>query len=237
MVDSRDTRFAFLIAASLMVIFTVVYSRSLAPMHRTKRELYLNFTAKHIIFVKEGRKITYDLLKGRLPSFADTRWRTKHSFIVVSIKKSESETTKRRLIFEKLDNIVSDKIRIGKCKENLKRGMKQNMLIVRPNTCRNTKSGLDSNNKAIDYIELSNYFLCPVAMSELVTNGTYLAEFNVQDRGQPCRFSQSGDFYLGAGKRKSESRKSRNRNPKDWFVVNHLDSSKLDGKIKNCIKK
>lgn len=216
-------------------MFGSASSRSLTPTHRTKRELYPGFKEKHIIFVKEGRKITFDLLKGRLPSFADTESRKKHSYIVVFIKKKESETTKKELFFEKLDTLVLNKIRDGQCKENLKQG-KQDELKVRPNTFKNTKSKLDKNNKTIHFIELSNYFLCPVTMKEMMDKNTYLAEFNVQDQNQPCRFSNSGDFLLGAGKREDVSKASLKKNPTGGFVVNHLDNSKLDGEIKDCIK-
>lgn len=236
MISSKESRFVFLLAVSLMNSFIAVNSRSLTPTHRTKRELYPGFKEKHIIFVKEGRKITYHLLKGRLPSFANTKSRTKHSYIVVFIKKKESETKKKKLFFEKLDTLVLNKIRDGKCKENLKHG-KQDELIVRPNTCKNTKSKVDKNNKTIHFIELSNYFLCPVTVKEMMSKDTYLAEFNVQDQNQPCRFSNSGDFLLGAGKRKDVSKASLKKNPTGGFVVNHLDNSKLDGEIKDCIKK
>lgn len=186
--------------------------------------------------MKEGIQITFNLLKGRLPAFADTKSRTRHSYIVVFIKKKESETSKKKLFFEKLDTLVSGKIRDGKCKENLKHE-KQDKLKVKPNTCENTKSMLDKNNKTMHFIELSNYFLCPVAMEDLKSKDTYLlAEFNVQDKNQPCRFSNSGNFHLGAGKRKDVTKASLKKNPTGWFIVNHLDSSKLDGEIKDCIK-
>lgn len=185
--------------------------------------------------MKEGRKITFNLLKGRLPAFADTESRTRHSYIVVFIKKKEIETSKKKLFFEELDTLVSGKIRDGKCKENLKHG-KQDKLKVKPNTCENTKSILDKKNKTIHFTELSNYFLCPIAMEDLMSKDTYLlAEFNVQDKNQPCRFSKSGNFHLGAGKRKDVTKASLKRNPTGGFVVNHLDSSKLDGEIKDCI--
>lgn len=209
--------------------------------------------------MKEGRKITFNLLKGRLPAFADTESRTRHSYIVVFIKKKESETSKKKLFFEKLDTLVAGKIRDGKCKENLvmkpkktpkkqdkfkikqdKLKVKQDKLKVKPNTCENTKSMLDKYNKTIHFIELSNYFLCPVEMEDLKSKDTYLlAEFNVQDKNQPCRFSNSGNFSLGAGKRKRKdvTKDSLKKNPTGGFVVNHLDSSKLKGEIKDCIKK
>lgn len=187
--------------------------------------------------MKEGIQITFNLLKGKLPAFADTKSRTKHSYIVVFIKKKESEASKKKLFFEKLDTLVAGKIRDGKCKENLKHG-KQDKLKVKPNTCENTKSMLDKNNKTIHFIELSNYFLCPVAMEDLMSKDTYLlAEFNVQDKNQPYRFSNIGNFHLGAGKRKDVSKASLKKNPTGGFVVNHLDNSKLDGEIKDCVKK
>lgn len=113
-----------------IIAISFPFKGSLTPTHRTKRELYPGFKEKHIIFVKEGRKITYHLLKGRLPSFADTESRTKHSYIVVFIKKKESETKKKKLFFEKLDTLVLNKIRDGKCKENLKHGKLKQILSL-----------------------------------------------------------------------------------------------------------
>lgn len=193
--------------------------------------------------MKEGRKITFNLLKGKLPAFVDKKSRTKHSYIVVFFKKKESEASKQKLFFEKLDTLVAGKIRDGECKEHLimkskKPPQKQDILIVKPNTCENTKSMLDEYNKTIHFIELSNYFLCPVAMADLKSKDTYLAEFNVQDKNKPCRFSNSGTFSLGAGKRKDVTNDSLMKNPTGGFVVNHLHSSKLEGEeIKDCIKK
>lgn len=48
--------------------------------------------------------------------------RMKYSYIVVFIKKKESEVLKKKLFFEKLDILVVGKICDGKCKENLKYG-------------------------------------------------------------------------------------------------------------------
>lgn len=55
----------------------------LNPVHRTKRDLHSDFVQKPIIFVKGERKPSYNLLKGRLPKFANTDNRRLHTFIVV----------------------------------------------------------------------------------------------------------------------------------------------------------
>lgn len=54
--------------------------------------------------------------------FVDMKLRIRYSYIVVFIKKKESEVLKKKLFFEKLDILVVGKICDGKCKENLKYG-------------------------------------------------------------------------------------------------------------------
>lgn len=72
--------------------------------------------------MKEGRKIIFNFFKGRLFVFVDMELRIRYSYIVVFIKKKESEILKKKLFFEKLDILVLGKICDGKCKENLKYG-------------------------------------------------------------------------------------------------------------------
>ena len=206
----------------------------IAGFHRFKRELYGDFVEKHIIFVKEGRKPTYELFKGRLPSFANTSNRKKHSYIVVPLKKSEREPVKRKSFTMELDKLISEKIRYGKCREKLKDGKKQVTQRVKPDTCKETKSGKDKYNKTIFFLEISNYFLCPISLTDLSTK-TYLAEFNVQDKGDVCQFSEMGEVMLGAGKRRNVGT-NRQKETTDWFLVNHLENSELK-EAKKCFKK
>ena len=205
-----------------------------AGFHRSKRELYGDFVEKHIIFVKEGRKPTYELFKGRLPSFADTPSRTKHSYIMVPLKKSEREPVKRKSFIMELDKLISTKIRNGGCREKLKNRKKQEKQIVKPNTCKNTITGKDDKENTITFLESSNYFLCPIKLDEL-PNKPFLVEFNVQDKGDVCQFSEIGEIMLGAGKRKNVAT-ARQRQTTDWFLVNHLENSEIKD-AKMCFEK
>lgn len=201
-----------------------------SPVHRTKRDLYEDFVDKHVIFVRINnfKKPTYELFDGRLPKYAKTRNRRKHSFIVVIVKKSEKVEEKRRSFLDKLDVLISVKIRNGGCKA--KRGKtrpdeRQGSIRVKPNTCKNPTQ---------TEILIDDYFICPIQAQELESN-IFLAEFNVQDKSDRCVFSEKGSFSVGAGIKKNVDSKTRKKT-KDWFLVNHLEKSEVvDGE--DCAKK
>ena len=131
-----------------------------------------------------------------------------------------------------LDKLISMKIRNGGCLANRKGG-KQEKLRVKPNTCKNIISE-EVNNKKQNFIKLDDYFLCPIKLNELSTK-TYLAEFNIQDKGDVCQFSEMGEITLGAGIRTNVDTK-RQRQTTDWFLVNHLENSEIkDAEI--CLEK
>lgn len=222
-------KIACLLFVSLLKYLLLVNSSTCKPVHRIKRELYEDFVDKHVIFVKIGKKPTYDLFRGRLPAFANTPNRKKHSFIVVIVKNSEREEEKKSSFLEKLDALISEKIRIGGCKakrnDKNNPAARQDSLRVKPNTCKNP----DQTKVLID-----DYFICPIQTKELESK-IFLAEFNVQDKNDACVFSEKGSFSVGAGIKKNVDSKTR-RKTKDWFLVNHLEKSEVvDGE--ECVEK
>lgn len=214
---------------SFLTYLLLVNSSTCTPVHRTKRELYKDFVDKHVTFVRVGKKPTYDLFRGRLPAFANTPNRKKHSFIVVIVKNSEREDEKKRSFLEKLDDLISKKISNGGCKAKRNDinnpAARQESLRVKPNTCKNP----DQTKILID-----DYFICPIQTKELDSK-IFLAEFNVQDKNDRCVFSEKGSFSVGAGIKKNVDTKTR-RKTKDWFLVNHLEKSEvLNGE--ECVEK
>lgn len=81
-------------------------------------------------------------------------------------------------------------------------------------------------------VRLSGYRLCSVSLTDLGPN-TYMAKFNPQDKKVPCKYSAQGMFNLGAGLVQNRVQSDKKT---DWFIVNHLEKSKLYGKVINCMK-
>ena len=104
-----------LFAASMMNI-NDIFTEAVVPIYRSKRDLARSFVAKHIIFVKEGRRMTYNLFKGRLPKSAATPNRRKHTFVVVPVKNTERENKKKADFEKNLDKLIAAKNRNGECK-------------------------------------------------------------------------------------------------------------------------
>lgn len=218
-----------LVFVSLLTCLLLVNSSRCGQVHRSKRELYKDFSDKHVIFVKSGKKVTYNLFRGRLPEFANTPNRKKHSYIVVTVSNSEREDKKKISFLENLDTLIAEKIRNGGCKakrsDKKDPAARQQSLRVKPNTCKNPTQTT---------ILINDYFICPFQTKELGSK-IYLAEFNVQDKNDTCVFSDKGSFSVGAGIKKNVNSKTL-RKTKDWFLVNHLENSEvIDGK--ECTQK
>lgn len=226
-------KIACLLLVSLLTCLLLVNSSTSNPIHRTKRELYKDFVDKHVIFVKAGKKPTYELFRGRLPAFANTPNRKKHSFIVVIVNNSgknswKKEDEAKRSFLEKLDSLITEKISNGGCKAKRDKNrpeVRQESLRVKPNTCKNP---------AQTKILIDDYFICPIQLKELESK-IYLAEFNVQDKNDACVFSEEGSFSVGAGIKKNVDSQTR-RKTKDWFLVNHLETSEVVNGIE-CVEK
>lgn len=200
-------------------VFGSAFSSHLNPVHRTKRRLHLDFVQKHIVFVKGERNPSYNLLKGRLPKFANTDNRRLHTFIVVTIKNSENEKIKERSVLDKLDTLIRNKIINGGCKASRRENnpaAKQTTLRVRPNTYKNSEQTI---------ISIDDYYNCPIQIEDLGKN-IYIANFNVQDKNEPCMYSDKGQFTVGAGIMTEVDTKTKQKTT-DWFLVNHLGESQI----------
>lgn len=81
-------------------------------------------------------------------------------------------------------------------------------------------------------VKLSGYRLCPISLGDLGPK-TYMANFNPQNKNAPCKYSAQGMFNLGAGLVKNRKHSDKNT---DWFIVNHLEKSKMYGKVLDCKK-
>lgn len=203
----------------MIVLIFFFITGHLNPVHRTKRDLHSDFVKKHIIFVKGERKPSYNLLKGRLPKFANTDNRRLHTFIVVTIKNSENEKVKERSFLENLDTLIKNKIINGGCKASRRENnpaAKQTTLRVRPNTYKNSEQTT---------ISIDDYYNCRIKVRDLGKN-IYIANFNVQDKNDPCMYSDDGEFTVGAGKMTEVDTKTKQKTT-DWFLVNHLGESQI----------
>lgn len=184
------------------------------------------FVEKHITFSEEGDQITVGFLKKKLPSYAVKR--LKHTFIVVLSNSSVLPETEAMMEFQtRLDNVVSWKIRNNTCNHTMP---EQEKLHVKPNTCQNIKQEHINNENNETFINLTSYFLCPVDMNELGGN-LYLINFSPKYKKKPCRYSKDGSFLVGTGEIKNENRDETETN---WFIVNHLEKSKLTGVVHTC---
>lgn len=207
-----------------MMAFLVLHSRRLPSLQRTKRALYDLFAQKHITFIGEGHQITYEFLKEELPSYAVNR--SKHTFLVVLSNNADLPEPEAMVEFKtRLDNVISRKIRMNMCDPKV-----QEKLHVKPHTCQNINQEHINNKNNKTFINLTNYFLCPVHMNELGGN-LYLLNFSPKDKEEPCRYSKNGSFYVGAGEIKNET---RSETETGWFIVNHLHNSTLTGDEHNC---
>lgn len=206
-----------------MMAFLVLHSRRLPSLQRTKRALYDFFVEKHITFIGEGHQITYDILKGKLPDSAVNR--SKHTFLVVLSNNVDLPGPAMMEFQTRLDNVISRKIRMNICDPKV-----QEKLHVKPHTCQNINQEHINNENNKTFINLTNYFLCPVHMNELGGN-LYLLNFSPKNEKKPCRYSKDGLFYVGAGEIKNET---RNETETGWFIVNHLHNSTLTGDEHNC---
>uniref|UniRef100_K1R1U8 Uncharacterized protein n=1 Tax=Magallana gigas TaxID=29159 RepID=K1R1U8_MAGGI len=54
----------------------------------------------------------------------------------------------------------------------------------------------------------------------------YIANFNVQDKNEPCMYSDKGQFTVGAGIMTEVDTKTKQKTT-DWFLVNHLGESQI----------
>nr|XP_022330126.1 uncharacterized protein LOC111128663 [Crassostrea virginica]XP_022330127.1 uncharacterized protein LOC111128663 [Crassostrea virginica] len=213
---------------SLLMLFVVFEytgsgsSKAVVPIYRSKRDLTQSFVAKHIIFIKEGRRMTYELFKGRLPEFADNPNRRQHTFIVVPVKNTERENQKKEDFEKHLNKLVAAKNRNGGCKAVRRQNdpaARQHILRVNPIACRRPTQ---------NEIQISDYYTCEINMRELGLPNALLVEFNVQDRNDDCRYSNNGEFTVGVGIHQGVNSQTR-RQQTNWFTVNHLAGSQLDG--------
>jgi hypothetical protein len=182
------------------------------------------------VFVKVGRKIDYNLLRGRLPQYAkDDIRRTKHTYILVPLKKSENVNSKRAAVLKQLNDVVKNKYNSGQCKAKRDPNKPEKRQNFIKKTCPNTitKKGKSPQKEAIP---TSDYFICPVDVSDLKL-GIRLVEFNLQNPSVECRASERGLFHAGMGILKKVNDKPLNteilRKETDWFLINHLDGSQL----------
>ena len=202
-----------LFAASMMNI-NDIFTEAVVPIYRSKRDLARSFVAKHIIFVKEGRRMTYNLLKGRLPKSAATPNRRKHTFVVVPVKNPERENKKKADFEKNLDKLIAAKNRNGECKAV----RRQNDPAARQPFIRENRIE----------IPISDYHTCPITMADLKVPNALLVEFNVQDRNDDCKYSKNGKFTVGVGIHRGVNSQTR-RQQTNWFAVNHLVNSQING--------
>ncbi|XP_062611456.1 uncharacterized protein LOC134273282 [Saccostrea cucullata] len=210
----------------------LIICQSVQTDKRLKREVDLSFKDKHVAFVKDGRKVDFKLLYGRLPKYArDQPNRKKHSFLLVPVKKGENVAVRKTLFTKLLNTAVSKSYRGGKCKQ--KRDQKNAKQSSIRKTCPNNlaEKGQFPDKENID---TSDYFVCSVDVAELGKK-ILLVEFNVQDDNE-CELSTKGSFTVGVGILKTVGKKPVNTNIQrkstDWFLINHLDGSKLEERIK-----
>lgn len=191
-------------------------------LYRTKRDLTENFREKHVTFVSEGTPITFNFLKQSLPDYANTKERVWHTFIIVFLNKAENEGKQKTSFWTMLNTVMSKKIRSNVCDKRT-----QDTLRVCKTVIQNDKRKIQKSD-----VKLSGYRLCPIGLEDLGPK-TYLANFNPQNKNAPCKYSAQGMFNLGAGL--VENRKHSDKNT-DWFIVNHLEKSKMYGKVLDCKK-
>ena len=212
-----------LFAASIIIMnINGIITEAVVPIYRSKKDLTQSFVAKHIIFVKEGRRMTYELFKGRLPEFADNPNRRLHTFIVVPVKNTERENQKKEDFEKHLNKLVAAKSRNGGCKAVRRQNdpaARQHILRVNPIACKRPTQ---------NEIQISDYYTCEIHMRELELPNALLVEFNVQDRNDDCRYSNNGEFTVGVGIHQGVNSQTR-RQQTNWFTVNHLAGSQLDG--------
>lgn len=185
-------------------------------LHRTKRDLDEAFLEKHVKFVSEGTPITFNFLKQKLPGFADNKGRRLHTFIIVFLNKAENEGEQKTSFKKMLNNVMSKKIRSNVCD------------IRTQDTLRVCETVIKNNKPKYQKVKLSGYRLCQIRLEDLGPK-TYMANFNPQNKNDPCKYSAQGMFDLGAGL-------VENRVHNDRFIVNHLENSKMFGNVMDCKK-
>lgn len=172
-------------------------------------------------FVYEGTPITFNFLKQELPGFAYTEDRVLHTFIIVFLNKAENKGKQITSFWTMLNNVMSNKIRSNMCVKSTK---------DIPHVC---KTFIQKKRKIqISYVKFSGYRLCPVSLADLGPK-TYMANFNPQNQNDPCKYSAQGMFHLGA---KLVENKKHSDKSTDWFIVNHLEKSKMYDKVLDCKK-
>lgn len=201
----------FIVCASLGNTFS---------LHRTKRDLDEAFLEKHVKFVSEGTPITFNFLKQKLPGFADNKYRLLHTFIIVFLNNTENEEKQKVSFWTMLNTLMSKQIRSDKCREKA-----QNTLYV-------CKTPIENNKPKYTGVKLSGYRLCQIRLKDLGPK-TYMANFNPQNKTGLCKYSAQGTFELGAGLVENIVHSDMNT---DWFIVNHLEKSKMIGKRMDCKK-
>lgn len=87
---------------------------------------------------------------------------------------------------------------------------------VRPNTYKNSEQTT---------ISIDDYYNGPIQVGDLGKN-ILLANFNVQDKNDPCMYSDDGVFTVEAGKMTEVDTKTKQKTT-DWFLVNHLGESQI----------
>lgn len=221
-------RFTFGLAILTLVYFVFVNSRTPLSLHRTKRELYDIFVEKHIIFLTKEHQIEHSFLRKKLPKSAQKR--SLHTLIIVLGENDKTENEQMMALQKQLDDVISKKIRINECEKRF-----QDVLYVKPNTCLNNENIKKKyHKKKVQYFfNLSNYFLCSVAMNELNVVKLYLLNFNPMKDTGTCEYSEHGWIVLGAGEIKDVPKEENNR----WFIVNHLEHAYLEKPKMNCNKK
>lgn len=173
-------------------------------------------------------QIEHSFLRKKLPEEAQNR--SLHSFIIVLGENDKTENEQMMALQKRLDDVISEKIRKGKCMKKF-----QNVLNVKPNTCLNNKKIKKNKTKEkVQYFfNLSNYFRCSVAMNKLNVVKLYLLNFNPMKDTGTCEYSEHGWIKLGAGEIKDVPNEENNQ----WFIVNHLEYAHLKKPKMKCNKK
>lgn len=193
-------------------------------LHRTKRDLTIQFWDKHVTFVYEGTPITFNFLKQELGNFANEEKRVLHTFIIVFYNKAENKEKKMTLFKTMLNTVMSKKIRSNVCVKSTK-----DIPRVCKTGIKNNKRKIPKNQKSTNF---SGYRLCLVSLADLGPR-MYMANFNPQNKNAPCKYSAQGMFYLGAKPVKYKEQSDKNT---DWFKVNHLEKSEMYGEVLDCKK-
>lgn len=173
-------------------------------------------------FVREGTPITFNFLKQSLPDFANTKERVRHTFIIVFLNKAENEGKQKTSFWTMLNNVMSKKIRSNVCDKRIQDTLRVCKTVIKNNKPRIQKSD----------VKLSGYRLCQIRLEDLGPK-TYMANFNPQNKNDPCKYSAQGMFDLGAG---LVENRVHNDKKTDWFIVNHLEKSKMFGNVMDCKK-